>query len=444
MGRHGRILVAVNRAAEQLVVSAKWLGFVENMIGEIGEVLDICRIRVIKNHVGDDGDILASQIYQWLDKDIDIPVDEPALKNLSYRHFGFGTWLKRFEKGEIFSGRVYDMSGPGAKWLKARKIKYITCAPIMVDNHCWGSIGFEDWYNESPLPAVDVAALETAARLIGAAIHRDNIEKDLNAKRTQLAHAGRLTAMGEMASGMAHEINQPLTVINLSADVCTAYFKKNEPDAPEAEAAEDVRLQVKKIARIVDKMRVFSRGSSGEMKFLNLAYPLEDALVFFRTQFREYNIELQEDISGDLPDVRTDSQKLEQIIVNFLINARYAVDKKAEKEDGFRKKIEVRLYQVSLSPEQIISFGDQSDSFSGQAIVVEVKDNGIGMDETTKSRCLDPFFSTKEVGEGTGLGLSVSHGLVRELGFYLDIESRPNKGSIFRVFIPVIQGENRV
>jgi signal transduction histidine kinase len=443
--RHGRILTAVNRAAEQLVLSSKWLGFVEKMICEIGEVMGASRIRVVKNHIGDDEDILASQQYQWLNNDIIPPETEEDLKNLSYKAMGFNHWLQRFQNGEIFSGKVSDMSGPGAEWLAARRVKYITCAPIMVADFCWGVIGFEEWHSESPPSSAEVIALETAARLIGAAIHRDRIEKDLASKQAQLAHVGRFTALGEMASGLAHEINQPLTVINLSADICSAYFNKHVNGGLEAEAAKDIRIQVKKIANLVQNMRSFSKRSSGGTELIDLAEPTLLALTFFRQQFRAHQIDLQESIADSLPLISSDRQKFEQIVVNLLSNARYAVDKKFEQRTDYERRITVRLFQDTFSQERIGALNiDPSETSFCQIIVLEVIDNGIGMSEAVKKRCLEPFFTTKEVGEGTGLGLSVAYGLVRELGFHLEIESRDNIGSTFSVVIPVKKHETIV
>lgn len=436
------ILATVNHAAEKLVEGYEFEGFVKELVDELGEVLNVGTILVLKHHLDADGDLVADIEHEWISEEAKANIATMERQNLSYNKQGFESWRDCFVKGEMVSGNSVDMPLRVKSWLDDYNIKSVAIAPIMVGEECWGTIGLTLFDREQHWSELECDALQTAARMIGAALHREQIMKELDSNRAQLAHAGRLTAMGEMASGMAHEINQPLTVINLSADVCTAYFNRNMPDAPEAEAAEDIRLQVKKVARIVDNMRVFSRRSSEELKHVNLASPLDDALTFFRAQFREYNIELQEDISGDLPDVKTDSQKFEQIVVNLLSNARYAVNKRADREDGFSRKIEVRLYPVSLSPEQI---GGMPESFySGQAIVFEVQDNGLGMDETVKSRCLEPFFTTKEVGEGTGLGLSVSHGLMRELGLSLEITSQPHKGSLFRVFIPVNQGEYRV
>ena len=141
--------------------------------------------------------------------------------------------------------------------------------------------------------------MNTAASLISTAIAREKTEKSLADYQAQLAHAGRLTAMGEMASGISHEIHQPLTVINLNAEICKSYFDRQGLSCPAAEAAEEIRLHVKKITKIIKSMRSFSRSSSGEMEKISLIQPLQEALIFFREQFRMHGIEFEDNATFD-------------------------------------------------------------------------------------------------------------------------------------------------
>lgn len=443
--KRDHILAAVNNATEKLLESNEWIPFIKEMVDELGAVWHVGAIRVMKHHIDASGDLVADLQHEWIDEEVKTNIANLERRNLSYKKLGFGSWLDPLQKGKMVSDNSVDMPPSVKSWLDDHSVKSIALAPIMVDKACWGFISLAMFDREQVWSEPELDALQTVARIIGAAVHREKIIKELDSKRVQLAHSGRLTAMGEMASGMAHEINQPLTVINLSADACTTYFNRNSPDAPEAEAAEDIHVQVKKIARIVENMRAFSRRSSEEMSLVNLAYPVQDALTFFRVQFRERQIELIEEIVENMPEVKADKQKFEQIVVNLLSNARYAVDKRAETVEGFRREVAVRLYVDSLSPDQLKSFGlKKKDLFAEQVIMFEVEDNGIGMNEDVKNRCLEPFYTMKEVGEGTGLGLSVTLSIVKELGFYLEIDSRENVGSLFRVIIPLPQDNHHV
>jgi signal transduction histidine kinase len=241
---------------------------------------------------------------------------------------------------------------------------------------------------------------------------------ELRAKEAQVIHAGRLTALGEMATGIAHELNQPLAIIRIAGDGLNRYFSRFAPDGREAAAARKIVSAVQRAAGIIDNMRCFARSDDAAADPIDVRPAVDRALSFFREQLRSRSIELTADLAADLPAVRVNPRKLEQIVVNFLSNARHAVE--ARPDPG-----ETGAVRVSLTR-------DPADG----AVVLEVSDNGIGMDEATRRRCLEPFFTTKDVGEGTGLGLSIVFGIVRESGMDLTIESAPGAGSRFRLRIP--------
>lgn len=436
--RRDMVLAAVTDMAERLLLNSDWKVYVEELIARLGLVMAVSRIQVFRHHYDDDGDLLASREFEWICEHISPLIDEPIQHNFSYKKLKFDRWIAAFSQGEIISGNIVDFPKNEAVWLDHNHIKSIISAPVLTGDQCWGFIDFEDCHNEREWSRPELDALKTVATLLGTAILRQKMETNILAQQAQLAHTGRLTALGEMASGMGHEIHQPLTVINLSAETCDSYFRVHDPLCPAAEAAAEIKSHVKKITHIIDNLRFFCRASSGEWKKIVLIWPLQDALTFFREQFRLKMIEFTLTISKDLPAVLTDAQKFEQLVVNFLSNARYAVNKRAEAESGFTKKITVALDYKDISSEELAALSfKKSASTSLQVIILEVGDNGIGMTDEVKKRCLEPFFTTKEVGEGTGLGLSISYGIIRELNFHLEIDSRQGEGTVLRLIIPV-------
>ncbi len=242
-------------------------------------------------------------------------------------------------------------------------------------------------------------------------------EEALQEKQAQVVHAGRLTAMGEMATGIAHEINQPLAIIRVSADGLNAYFDKKAANTEEARAAQKIISQVKRASAIIDNMRTFVRNGIEEAKTIDIRDPVKKALSFFREQFRVHGIQLHVDLPDDPLMVRINPNKFEQIMVNLLSNARYAVEKKSPPNDD--KKIFVRLISNVLS----------------DTAILEVEDNGTGMSQEVLERCMEPFYTTKEVGEGTGLGLSIAHGIAREFQMEIEVRSVEGQGSLFRVYM---------
>jgi len=271
--------------------------------------------------------------------------------------------------------------------------------------------------------SVLVVALFVAATLFLILLFRKThaVEQQLREQQAQLIHAGRITAMGEMATGIAHEINQPLTIIRLAAGGLSRYFEKLGTKTMEARAAGKIVSQVDRCVTIIDNMRSFVRNSPHGDTPVNLVEALERALSFFREQFRVHQIELDVQVPKEPVWARINQQKFEQIVVNLLSNAQHAVEEKAVAVDEHAKKIEVRLRQ-------------EQDTGLVEFVLC---DNGMGMDEEVRQRCLEPFFTTKQVGEGTGLGLSIVHTILREIeGASIEIESHPGQGSCFFIRLP--------
>ena len=162
-------------------------------------------------------------------------------------------------------------------------------------------------------------------------------------------------------------------------------------------------------------MRAFARFQPTPKSWVKLHLPIESALSFFKEQLRINGIQVVEELDLDCPEVLIESQKLEQVIVNLIGNARHA------------------LNSVKDSREKTILISMQCDA---EKITLVVEDNGIGMDENTREHCLDPFFTTKDSGEGTGLGLSIVHNILQEFNIKLMIQSELNQGSSFTLTIP--------
>jgi len=245
----------------------------------------------------------------------------------------------------------------------------------------------------------------------------------LHEKQAQLIHAGRLTAMGEMAAGIAHEINQPLCVIRGYLELLQSVLI-NEPvlKARQLDGAFDIGIKsVDKASKIINHMRSFVRLKNGEPKPINLRTPIEEGLSFFNEQVKLHNIHLDMKFEDGLPDVKIDPQKFEQVVVNLVSNARYAVDEKgAAKGREFKKRIELRLKHDKAASK----------------VLFEVYDNGTGMSQDIIGKCGEPFFTTKKPGEGTGLGVSIVKEIIQDFEGTLHIESVKGEGSLFRVAFP--------
>lgn len=231
--------------------------------------------------------------------------------------------------------------------------------------------------------------------------------------QAKLAHSSRLKSLGEMATGIAHEINQPLATIRLGAEGIKYSF--GDSNAQIYEVSQEIVNQVDRASLIINNMRSFSRVQPSPRDWMPVHEPINTALSFFEEQLRFNNIKLVKNIDYSCPAVLIERQKFEQIIVNLVMNARYALDKVSDKRE---KVIEVTL------------------SCDHQFSRLVIADNGIGMDSITLDNCMEPFFTTKEIGEGTGLGLSIVHNILQDFDIDTVIESELGKGTSFIMKIP--------
>jgi PAS domain S-box-containing protein len=251
-------------------------------------------------------------------------------------------------------------------------------------------------------------------------------QKALRDKEAQLVHSSRLTAMGEMATGIAHELNQPLTVIRIRSQ-SLGYEASNGTIVEErvSRVSSEITQQIDRATTIINHMSAFARVEVNDpVKAIDPAISANQALLFFKEQFRIREIGLDLKIGKNLPLVRMHGNRFEQILVNLLSNGRYAVDKKDESEKEYTKQITLSL----------------TEGESRKNVVLEVEDNGIGMSETELQRCLEPFFTTKEEGKGTGLGLHIVRGIVEELNGDIAVESKEGISTTVRVTLPAVAG----
>ena len=189
------------------------------------------------------------------------------------------------------------------------------------------------------------------------------------------------------------------------------------------EMMENVRGVVDRMAGTVDHLRVFSRDVSEEPReAMDVNAVVESSLEWMRTQFEHHGVDLVLDLSDALPEVWGHPHPLEQVVLNLLSNARDAVDDWAEMAGaGYDKRIQIRT------------------RVEDDAVVIEVEDNGVGMDEATRQRLFEPFFTTKDADRGTGLGLSIIYAIVRNHDGEITVESEQGVGTTFRVMLPVVE-----
>jgi signal transduction histidine kinase len=252
------------------------------------------------------------------------------------------------------------------------------------------------------------------------AVANDRLRKEMEDRaklEVRLVQAQRLEALGRLSAGVAHEINNPLSVIMASVGFIRSELddqaKGGRPVDPGelSEVCSDALIGADRILRIVNDFRLFSRLDGQPPSRVDLREVLDHAL-----SGASYNLGPKTQVVRDyqdVPAVHGNEQGLEQVFLGLLNNAGYAVQGLAEP-------------RVSIIARQ------REDGW----VVVEVKDNGVGIAKEHQGRIFDPFFTTKPPGTGTGLGLSICYGIVSGLGGTIEVDSAPGQGAVFRVKLP--------
>ena len=236
-------------------------------------------------------------------------------------------------------------------------------------------------------------------------------------KEAQLIQASKLATLGEMAAGIAHELNQPLNVMKIGSDFLGEMVSTGKQMSEEelTTVSEEISSQVDRAAGIIKHMREFARVSDTKPDKVEINKPIRDVFKILGQQLRLRQIELELDLDDNVPPIMADRNRLEQVFINLVTNARNAME---DKTPGSPRLLRIR------------SFVDNND------VVVTVSDTGDGIPKDIVDRIFEPFFTTKEVGKGTGLGLSISYGIVKDYGGTIEVESEVGKGTTFELRFP--------
>jgi signal transduction histidine kinase len=252
----------------------------------------------------------------------------------------------------------------------------------------------------------------------------------------RLIQSEKMASLGILVSSIAHEINNPNNFVSFNIPILREYTREIIPyldlyavehsdleigNMPYPEFRQDIFKLLdniengsRRISTYISSLREYSQGGSIKaFSWLDLAVLVDKVLAIIQAQIKKTVQTFNKSICTELPEIYSDPHAIEQILINLLVNASQAVDGKNSRID------------LTVKP------GDEKGG-----VVIEIADNGCGMDESTRHRIFDPFFTTKPAPLGTGLGLYVCHNLIQGLGGRIEVESEPGKGSTFRVTLP--------
>ena len=253
---------------------------------------------------------------------------------------------------------------------------------------------------------------------------------DLQYTQTQLVQSAKLASIGELAAGVVHELNQPLMVIRGYAQTL---LKNPVAGEEQINGLRRIEKNTGRMTNIINHLRAFSRQSESDLKPIQINKIIEDAFLMMGEQLRLRNIDLVKNLGHDLPMVRGDANKLEQVLLNLMTNAKDAIEQRREQETALET---AETVTYSKSPDMLEITTRFAENEKGQVEIL-IKDNGCGIPNEMSDKIFDPFFTTKEVGKGTGLGLSISYGIIKEHQAEIEIADSGPNGTTFRLLLPV-------
>ncbi|KIX12261.1 hypothetical protein X474_19825 [Dethiosulfatarculus sandiegensis] len=274
---------------------------------------------------------------------------------------------------------------------------------------------------------VNLNVITVRGNLILLSVVRDITGRIQSEKRqaqleAQLQQAQKMEAVGTLASGIAHDFNNILQIITSDIQLMK---KDSQRSVEDLEHLEQMDREVQRASDLVRRMLTFSRKVDPHFKPLDLNHRVSLASEILRRSL-DPMIEIRLDLAENLKSIKGDANQVEQLVLNLGSNARDAMP-----EGGtlfFSTRLKMLTDERGKPPFKLSS---------GEYVLLEVRDTGMGMDPETKEHVFDPFYTTKEVGKGTGLGLSMVYGIVKAHGASIECESEPGEGTVFSIYWPV-------
>jgi signal transduction histidine kinase len=266
--------------------------------------------------------------------------------------------------------------------------------------------------DEGPFLKEERSLIDTVARQIAILVERRQAAKDKRRLQSQLRHADRLATIGQLSAGVAHELNEPLGNI-----LAFAQLAAKEQGIP-GQVAQDLGKIVKTslyAREIIKKLMLFARQMPPQKTRVNLNAVVEEWLPFFASRCEKEGVAIERRLAHELPEIVADPSQLHQVLVNLVVNAIQAT------AAGGKVTIDTRGVD--------------------QQVVLAIEDDGVGMSQEVLKKIFLPFFTTKDVHKGTGLGLAVVHGIVTSHGGTVSVESAPGRGTRFEIRLPQAPAE---
>jgi PAS domain S-box-containing protein len=364
-------------------------------------------------------------------------LDQWQSPSLKVDPFPVATWQSVFKPGEGLPGRIWDSGKPAwvtdvtvdtnftrGKEAQTAGIHGAFGFPVQVGGEIEGVI--EIFSRQVREPDADLLKMvEDIALKIGQFGERTRAEEALRQTEDQLRQSQKMEAVGRLAGGVAHDFNNLLTVIRGYSELLLARLASTDPIRKDME---EVKKAADRASGLTRQLLAFSRRQFVAPKVFEMNALVTNMDGMLRRLLGEDIIELCLELKPHVGSIRADPGQIEQVIMNLAVNARDAMP------TGGRLTIETETVTLARGGVREVPGLDP-----GAYVRLTVRDTGHGMDEEIQSHLFEPFFTTKAKGKGTGLGLSTVYGIVKQSGGSITVESRPGKGTTFKIYFPLVE-----
>lgn len=409
--RKDDLLEAVGSAARTILESPDGAIAADEVLARLGRATGVSRIYLFRNHHGDDGSLLASQVAEWTQPHIEPQIGNPGLQGVPYEAAGMGRWARELAEGVTIAGTIDELPPEEQELLRPQGILSIVVTPVLVGDSLWGFIGFDDCDVRRVWSRAELEVLRAAADTVAAAMQRREALEALEESRRQLQHVQRMEAIGRLAGGIAHDFNNLLTGILANAEILLTDIEDPHPARGEAE---EIRKSAVRAAGLTRQLLAFSRRQAIDPSTVELAPLVAEMEDLVRRLIGE-NIRVETRLDREAPAIWADQVQLEQVVVNLVVNARDAMP-----EGG---RLVLTVAEASLTEDELVA---RNLDPAGRYVLISVADTGVGMPPKTREQAFEPFFTTKS--SGTGMGLSIVYGIASQLGGSAWIEPETGDG----------------
>lgn len=302
----------------------------------------------------------------------------------------------------------------------------LLCAPIRSGSRVFGALSVQS-YSFNAYTQADLETLQALADYCSGALQRTMAETERHELQSQLLQSQKMEAVGRLAGGVAHDFNNMLAVINGYAELLLMRWS---PGSPDRGPVEEILKAGQRAAALTRQLLAFSRKQMTAPQVLDLAEAVMQTQKMLRRLIGE-DVELVTLPEPNAGRVLADPSQIDQILVNLAVNARDAMPSGG--------KLIIRVNGTTLSR---LSIGQPDVIPAGQYVVLEVTDTGCGIPPDTLEHVFEPFFTTKPVGQGSGLGLATVLGTVKQNGGFIQVESKLESGTSFRLYLPALANES--